>query len=48
MDFLYKNWEVFDLNKEVLKMLKQKYVKPNKKLYYLNVLNFDSGLTLSR
>ena len=46
MDFLYKNWEVFNLNKDVLKKLKQKYIKPNKKLYYLKILDFDSGLKL--
>ena len=48
MDFLFRNWEIFDLNKDILKKFMHKNKKPNKKNYYLNILDFDSGLKLFR
>lgn len=47
MNFFYKNWEVFELNKNVIKTLKFKKLS-DKKINYLKLLDFDSGIKLFR
>lgn len=48
MEFLFRNWEIFDLNKDFLKKCIQKEEKSKVKINYLNLLDFDSGLKLIR